>query len=185
MSVHPDRPSLEPLNHTTNLTVSDWVFDWSVIGFVTSTFVPLVGVTLYSPNLLSTPYVAVCAMLGIPTGGLVGWGLHTLGQRLRPGSFRALGFSVFPLVLGLWGATVAMGAAFLVLSTNHIVLAWPMGTVAAMFQTLWLVPTYVWWASDPARRNALRLFVLPAISLVVGVITPFFGMPILSFMRVL
>ena len=154
-----------------------WAIDWGLTGFVTAFVVPLVGLAIYARPLLSTPYVVVCAVLGVPSGALVGLLLWTLRRRLAPRSYRAMAL-LLPPVLGVWGAGVASLGAAMTLEFETIAMAWPMGSIAAMLQTVWLAPSYPWWIRDEGRRDSLRWLVLPVASGLVGVVTPLFGIPI-------
>ncbi|MEO0603119.1 MAG: hypothetical protein AAF211_16890 [Myxococcota bacterium] len=167
------------------LTVEDWSLDWSIVGAVTAFVVP--AVPLGMPMLFGAGklegliYCAMCAMLGIPTGALVGAALWAIRRQLPLRSYRAAALVLLPLGLGLWGALVASAGVYLALTSpsEMVLLAWPLGTIAAVLQTVWLAPSYPWWSRDPGRRNALRFVVLPLASIVLGVLVPFLGLPVL------
>lgn len=166
-----------------------WALDWSWIGFVTAAGVPFVALRLFNHALLDhyPLFVPLCGMLGLGSGALVGMVLRALASRTRSSSYRAVAFLGMPVVLGSWGAAVASAAHWLsgapwVGSTDGIVLSWALGTMAATLQVAWLAPTYPWWAAEPARRNAWRFGVLPMVTVLLGAITPFASLPLLSAM---
>lgn len=141
-----------------------WARDWGCIGATTSAISPLVATWLLPIDLVD--YAVVACLLGGLTGMAVGWGLAAALDVLPKRQWVSMTAVIAPIPLGAWGGLVATLAAAAT-RADLVPLALACGTVAALAQTTWLAPLYVWLA----RRDTFRF------PLVVSgaVVSPFSG----------
>lgn len=131
-----------------------WARDWAWIGATTSAISPWVASRLIPLDL--DTYTALACVLGGVSGAVVGWALALVTERI-PKRSRVSIVAVFaPIPLGAWGGLVAtVSAAFT--EADLIPLALACGTTAALVQTMWLAPLYVWLVERSALRTPLVL----------------------------
>ena len=131
-----------------------WARDWAWIGATTSAVSPWVAGRLIPIDLDS--FTALACVLGGSSGAVVGW-LFAGATALLPERSRVSIVAVFaPVALGAWGGLVAtVSAAFT--EPDLIPLALACGTSAALVQTMWLAPLYVWLVERDGLRVPLVL----------------------------